>query len=112
MTRFAFSAADGLPGDLPTQVEVLHTGKFHHPAYGDFEIKPADLDELVHEFSHDKEALIDVDHKASKGDSRAAGWVKGLARQGDRLVANTRASRPSTGRAATWRAARPSPAST
>jgi len=87
MTRFAFSAADGLPGEVPTQVEVLHTGKFHHPAYGDFEIKPADLDELVHEFSHDKEALIDVDHKASKGDTRAAGWVKGLSRVGDTLVA-------------------------
>lgn len=87
MTRFAFSAAEALPGDVPTQVEVLHTGKFNHPAYGDFEITGADLDELVHEFSHDKEALIDVDHKASKGDTRAAGWVKGLSRVGDTLVA-------------------------
>lgn len=87
MARFLFLSGADI-STLPAEVEVLYKGKFNHPAAGDFEITDRDLDELVaNQKAVGVDAQIDVDHRASKGDTRAAGWIKELRREGDKLYA-------------------------
>lgn len=88
MARFLFLSGADI-STLPAEVEVLYKGKFNHPNAGDFEITDRDLDELVaNQKAVGVDAQIDVDHRASKGDTRAAGWIKELRRDGDRLYAS------------------------
>lgn len=87
MTRFLFTAGGTDLSGAPAEIEVLYKGKFNHPSHGDFEITDRDLEELVANQGTGIDAQIDVDHKASKGDTRAAGWIKSVRRDGDRLYA-------------------------
>lgn len=84
-----FAAGELNADQIPSEVEVLHVGKFNHPVHGEFEVTQAHLDEIVAEFKRDPEALVDVDHKAARGDTRAAGWVKGLRADSGVLHAQT-----------------------
>lgn len=86
MSRFLFSVPIT---DVPEEVEILHTGSFNHRVYGKFEVTKDDLQSMVREFAKEPEALIDVDHNASKGKTRAAGWVKELRvdETGEKLLA-------------------------
>lgn len=84
MSRFLFSVPIT---DVPEEVEILHTGSFNHRVYGEFDVTKADLESMVAEFSGNPEALVDVDHGAAKGRTRAAGWVQSLRIEGEKLLA-------------------------
>lgn len=82
--RFLFSVPIS---EVPEEVEVLHTGSFNHRVFGKFDVTKGDLESMVAEFAKTPEALIDVDHNASKGQTRAAGWVQSLRIEGEKLLA-------------------------
>jgi phage I-like protein len=74
-----------------SEIDVLMAGKYNSTRYGEFEITPDQLDEMVQEFHNTGAAgrrQVDFDHRANdKGDSRAAGWIQGLRRDGSKLKA-------------------------
>jgi phage I-like protein len=75
---------------IKQEIELLHTGKFSSPAYGDFEVTEQDLEEMVKEFDASEAAgrrAIDFDHKGVKGDTKAAGWIEKIWRDGSHLKA-------------------------
>ena len=59
-------------------VQVLRTGKFQHPEYGEFEITPVVLADMVRNFKENIRGVdiaVDYFHRA---DEEAAGWIKEL----------------------------------
>ncbi len=74
-------------GRKSTWVTLTRTGKFHDQRYGDFEISTSMLLSMVDNFNnrtYGQDIFIDVAHEPSKG---AAGEVKKLSVEGDRLRA-------------------------
>lgn len=74
-------------GSKISKVQILRTGSWSHPNYGDFSISEADLDEFVFNFNakilgHD----ICVDENHDWG-HKALGWYKELIREGNALFA-------------------------
>jgi len=70
----ASSASSSIPG----KVQVLRTGKFTHPEYGDFEITPEILLSMKKNFegkSRGVDLAIDFGHQSDK---EAAAWIKNL----------------------------------
>lgn len=68
-------------------VTITRTGQFHDPRYGDFEITPAMLAEMVRNFdarAYGQDIFIDVAHRPEDG---AAGRIARLFVEGDRLMA-------------------------
>lgn len=68
-------------------VNITRTGQFHDPRYGDFEITPAMLAEMVRNFdrrAYGQDIFIDVAHRPEEG---AAGRIVRLFVEGDRLMA-------------------------
>lgn len=88
------NAEDGLSAPFA----VLHTGTFKRGDFGELKVTEADLDRAVENFAsltHDEqgnpEAPIDEDHAFSKGQKAPAkGWIKSLAREGDKLLARVK----------------------
>lgn len=74
-----------------SEVDILTTGTFKTRSKGEFEITASDLDAVVSEFQTSNAAgkrQIDIDHAAKlKGDSKAAGWIIGLRRVGNKVRA-------------------------
>ena len=71
----------------PPPVTITRTGTFRDPRYGDFEIPPAHLAEMVHNFNantYGQKIFIDVAHHPESG---AAGEITRLWVVGDRLLA-------------------------
>lgn len=69
-------------------VTITRAGTFHDPRYGDFEITPALLAEMVRNFdarAYGQEIFIDVSHRPEDG---AAGRITRLWVDGDRLLAH------------------------
>lgn len=68
-------------------VTITRTGQFHDPRYGDFEITPAMLADMVRNFdarAYGQDIFIDVAHRPEDG---AAGRIARLFVEGDRLMA-------------------------
>lgn len=74
-------------------IQVLRTGVFHHPEYGQFEITDEILDSMVRNFKEvapkaPTEMVVDFEHQSTKGVvAVAAGWVKDLVHQDGGLFA-------------------------
>lgn len=75
-------------GRSSSVVNITRTGRFHDPRYGDFDITPTMLQEMVSNFdkhTYGQDIFLDVAHKPSDG---AAAKVNRLFVQGDRLRAD------------------------
>lgn len=82
---------------LPTEVEdgtttwvqVMKSGAFSDPRYGEFDIDASLMDSMVANFDRLSRAVpFDYDHSFAKsGDSRAAGWIRSLQRRGSAKAA-------------------------
>ncbi|WP_020396112.1 hypothetical protein [Thiolinea disciformis] len=75
------------PEQLSSTITVLRTGKFTHSQYGDFEVTPQLLQELVNNFqanAYGQKILMDVAHEPEEG---SAGEITRLFVSGDRLKA-------------------------
>ena len=71
-----------------TPVTITRVGRFWDRRYGDFEISPALLDEMVRNFdlgAYGQQVFIDLNHDPALG---AAGTIRRLWRDGDRLMAS------------------------
>lgn len=79
--------------DKLKRVQVMRTGTFYHSLYGKFSITTVDLDTMVRNFREYRpklptELVVDYEHQSGSGQiAPAAGWVKGLERDGDALYA-------------------------
>ncbi|MFC8008946.1 phage protease [Streptomyces cinereoruber] len=78
-------------GNLPSEIELLHTGSWNAPWHGEWETTPGDLNDYVRNFEAgiglvqgDKRAHINFDHMPGK----AAGWITTLktSDDGTRLI--------------------------
>ncbi|MDI3211771.1 phage protease [Arthrobacter sp. AL12] len=79
-------------GELPQEIELIHTGSWRTPWHGDFDVTEADIDEAVGHFDagvyrvRGTEPLPGtLDHLG--GDSPAAFRINALRRAGDRMLA-------------------------
>ena len=71
-------------------VEIMRTGNWKHPSYGDLEITDNTLDNIIINFN-DKvrgvDIAIDLEHGESSYKGEAAGWIKKLEKKNGRLLA-------------------------
>jgi hypothetical protein len=75
-------------GVLPQGVTVTRAGTFWDPRYGEFDITPAMLAEMVRNFdarTYGQDVFIDISHKPQNG---SAGKINRLWVEGDRLLAD------------------------
>ena len=75
-------------GAMPQMVTVTRAGSFYDPRYGEFEITPAMLAEMVRNFvarTYGQDVFLDVSHRPEDG---AAGKITRLWVEGDRLLAD------------------------
>jgi phage I-like protein len=71
-------------------VEIMRVGQWKHPQYGDFAITENDIDMFIKHFDENVrgiEIAIDLEHGETVHAGAAAGWVKHLTRDGNRLLA-------------------------
>ena len=83
---------------MPEKIIVHTLGKWQDPRYGEFSMTREKMDEMVKNFKAktvhpnspiDAQVPIDCKHETAKG-SGAAGWLTGLKRVGDNLVATVK----------------------
>lgn len=77
----------------PARLQVFKSGKWKHPAYGEIEVKPSDLETMVANFEGTERAVpIDYNHGTTSGTTpeqqRAAGWLRNLKIEGEALWAD------------------------
>ncbi len=88
-----FSAIECNEGaEVPSQIQILRTGKFNHPSYGFFEISSKVLSEMKENFDKKVRGIdlaLDYFHES---DREASGWITGLELKeaGQSLWANVR----------------------
>jgi len=72
--------------DNVSEIEILTTGVWHHPIYGELEITPKRLERFKKNFDDGvrKAIAIDIEHKSDEG---AVGWVKNLTIKDNSLYA-------------------------
>lgn len=71
-------------------IEIMRTGNWKHPAYGDLEITDNTLQNIIYNFNDNVRGVdiaIDLEHGESSYKGEAAGWIKKLKKQGNRLLA-------------------------
>jgi len=71
-------------------VEIMRVGQWSHPVYGDFAITENDIDMFIRHFAENVRGIgiaIDLEHGETVHAGAAAGWVKSLTRDGNRLLA-------------------------
>lgn len=83
--RGAISLADATttgPDGLPRKwIMMLPLGEYEHPEHGKLDITRTLLSELTRNFTNKVRHIdisLDVDHKASQGDTRATGWLESV----------------------------------
>lgn len=80
--RGAINLADVPPGPdgMPRKwIMMLPEGEYDHPEHGKLDISRTLLNELIKNFEAKVRRIdisLDVDHKASQGDTRATGWLE------------------------------------
>lgn len=70
--------ATGMPSSVQPPVQILRTGKFNHPKYGEFEITPVTLAEMKKNFDakiRGIDVALDYFHQS---DQAASGWIREL----------------------------------
>lgn len=71
-------------------VEIMRTGEWKHPVYGELKITDKTLENIIYNFN-DKvrgtDIPIDLEHEASQHKGEAAGWIKNLIKKGNKLLA-------------------------
>ena len=88
--RFAFAAklfAEGsTSGELPSEIQIVPTGKWNHPAYGEMEITPADITEMKRNFDDGVRLDLPItaghDNGMSGGELPAVAWYGELIDKG------------------------------
>lgn len=71
-------------------IEIMRTGKWKHPTYGDLEITNNTLDNIIINFNDNVRGVniaIDLEHGESSHKGEAAGWIKRLENKNGRLLA-------------------------
>lgn len=71
-------------------VEIMRTGNWKHPQYGDLEITDNTLDNIIINFNdrvRGVDIAIDLEHGESSYKGEAAGWIKRLEKKDGRLLA-------------------------
>lgn len=91
--RFLAATPIELAAGAPARstIQVAELGTYEDPRYGTFSITAADVTGWKQTLSTQfkGEVPIDVDHKTDKGvSSEASGWIKGLALDGDKVMAD------------------------
>lgn len=67
-------------GEKPcSDIQIMRTGDFEHPWYGDFSITEKDFDDIIKNFTEgDRDVVVDYNHQSLGWDpeaAKAAGWV-------------------------------------
>jgi phage I-like protein len=73
-----------------SQIEIMRTGTWKHPVYGNFSITENDLDDFILHFIENVRGIdiaIDLEHGETPHKSASAGWIKHLTKQGNSLLA-------------------------
>jgi phage I-like protein len=73
-----------------SQIEIMRTGTWKHPAYGQFSITENDIDEFILHFNEKVRGVdiaIDLEHGETPHKGASAGWIKSLAKSGNSLLA-------------------------
>lgn len=73
-----------------SRIEIMRTGTWKHPAYGQFSITENDIDEFILHFNEKVRGVdiaIDLEHGETPHKGASAGWVKSLSKQGSSLLA-------------------------
>lgn len=71
-------------------IEIMRTGTWKHPVYGQFSITENDLDDFVLHFNEKVRGVdiaIDLEHGETPHKGASAGWIKKLKKQGNSLLA-------------------------
>lgn len=71
-------------------VEIMRTGKWKHPSYGELEITENTIDNIIYNFNDNVRGVdisIDLEHGESSYKGEAAGWIKRLEKKNGRLLA-------------------------
>jgi phage I-like protein/cation transport regulator ChaB len=72
-------------------VEIMRTGKWKHPNYGNLEITNNTIDNIIMNFNdriRGVDISIDLEHGESSYKGEAAGWIKKLEKKDGRLLAD------------------------
>lgn len=78
LTDATTAGPDGLPRKW---IMMLPLGEYEHPEHGTLNITPKLCHELITNFTNKVRHIdisLDVDHKASQGDTRATGWLEAV----------------------------------
>lgn len=73
-----------------SQIEIMRTGTWKHPAYGQFSITENDIDDFIRHFNggvRGVDIAIDLEHGETPHKGASAGWIKSLNKQGNSLLA-------------------------
>ena len=71
-------------------VEIMRTGEWKHPVYGELKITEKTLENIIYNFNDKVRGIdipIDLEHEASQHKGEAAGWIKNLIKKGNKLLA-------------------------
>ncbi len=74
-------------GDKVSTIQILRTGSWNHPVYGQFAVNIIDLEDFVRNFRENVRGVklcVDVNHE---GEHRAIGWFTDVYRDGEALFA-------------------------
>jgi len=71
-------------------VEIMRTGEWKHPTYGELKITDETLENIIYNFNDKVRGIdipIDLEHEVSQHKGEAAGWIKNLIKKGNKLLA-------------------------
>lgn len=87
LTDLAIDTATAEGGAKTSTVQILRTGSWDHPVYGQFAVSVLDLEQFVQNFKNNVRGVklaVDVNHHP---EHRAVGWFTDVYREGDALFA-------------------------
>ena len=76
--------------ELNSNIEIMRTGSWSHPKYGDFTITEDNLNGFIRSFQENVrgiEIAIDLEHGETSHKGAAIGWIKGLKKDNEKLLA-------------------------
>lgn len=78
-------------GELPAEIPVLPKGEFMTMPYGNMVLDDKVFEDMIANFNRQvrRATPVDVDH-AMNGETKAAGWIKGLSNKADGLWASVK----------------------
>jgi len=73
-----------------SKIEIMRTGTWKHPLYGQFSISENDINDFILHFNEGVRGVdiaIDLEHGETPHKGASAGWIKSLNKQGNSLLA-------------------------